>query len=65
MLSPLFYSNTVSQVERMGQDDLVSLPYQPQDFPNFADIWNHPKKVDILFCLAVSAGSDFLINCLL
>ena len=65
MLSSLFYSNTVLQVERAGQDDLVSLPHQPQDVPNFAEIWIHPKKVDILFSLALGAGSDSLINDLL
>lgn len=49
VLSSLFRSNAVLQVERAGQDNLVCLPHQPQDFPDFDEVWNHPKKVDILF----------------
>jgi len=65
VLSSLIQNNTILQVERASEDDLVSLLNQPQDFPNFAEIWNHPKKAEILFRLAVGAGSDPLINHLL
>lgn len=64
-LFPLFTQPGSFASRRADQDDPASLPHHPQDFPNFAAIWNHPKRLDRLFYLAASAGSDSLLPHLL